>query len=63
MLGNWKHYIYDYHGLWIGEVDNDEYLDIIDSEEFADMPLYPAEGSLQMFDDILVVKLEEDPPR
>lgn len=63
VLGNWKHYIYDYHGLWIGEVAEDEYFEIIDSEEFADMPLYPADGSLQMFDDILVVKLEEDPPR
>lgn len=63
VLGNWKHYIYDYHGLWIGEVSTDEYYDIIDSEAFADMPVYPAEGSLQRFDDILVVKLEENPPR
>ena len=63
MLGNWKHYIYDYHGLWIGEVSTDEYYDIIDSEAFGGMPVYPAEGSLQTFGDILVVKLEEDPPR
>lgn len=63
VLGNWKHYIYDYHGLWIGEVSTDEYYEIIDSETFAAMPVYPAEGSLQLFDDILVVKLEEDPPR
>ncbi len=63
VLGNWKHYIYDYHGLWIGEVSTDEYYDIIDSEAFAEMPVYPAEGSLQRFDDILVVKLEEEPPR
>ena len=63
VLGNWKHYIYDYHGLWIGEVSTDEYYDIIDSEAFEAMPVYPAEGSLQTFGDILVVKLEEDPPR
>lgn len=63
VLGNWKHYIYDYHGLWIGEVSTDEYYEILDSEEFSEMPVYPAEGSLQKFDDILVVKLEEDPPR
>lgn len=63
VLGNWKHYIYDYHGLWIGEVSTDEYYDIIDSEAFAEMPVYPAEGSLQLFDDILVVKLEAEPPR
>lgn len=63
VLGNWKHYIYDYHGLWIGEVSTDEYYEILDSEEFAGMPVYPAEGSLKKFDDILVVKLEEDPPR
>lgn len=63
VLGNWKHYIYDYHGLWIGEVSTDEYYDIIDSEAFAEMPVYPAEGSLQRFDDILVVKLEVKPPR
>lgn len=63
VLGNWKHYIYDYHGLWIGEVSTDEYYDIIDSEAFAEMPVYPAEGSLQRFDDILVVKLEAEPPR
>lgn len=63
VLGNWKHYIYDYHGLWIGEISTDEYYDIIDSEAFDDMPIYPAEGSLQRFGDILVVKLEENPPR
>lgn len=63
VLGNWKHYIYDYHGLWIGEVSTDEYYEILDSAEFAGMPVYPAEGSLKKFDDILVVKLEEDPPR
>lgn len=63
VLGNWKHYIYDYHGLWIGEVSTEEYYDIIDSEAFAEMPVYPAEGSLQLFDDILVVKLEQEPPR
>lgn len=63
VLGNWKNYIYDYHGLWIGEVATDEYYDIIDSDDFAAMPVYPAEGSLQKFDDILVVKLQEDPPR
>lgn len=63
VLGNWKHYIYDYHGLWIGEVSTDEYYDILDSATFAEMPVYPAEGSLQVFDDILVVKLEQDPPR
>lgn len=63
VLGNWKHYIYDYHGLWIGEVSTDEYYDILDSEAFAEMPVYPAEGSLQLFGDILVVKLEENPPR
>ena len=63
VLGNWKHYLYDYHGVWIGEVDTDEYYDIIDSEAFKEMPVYPAEGSLEKFDDILVVKLEENPPR
>lgn len=63
VLGNWKHYIYDYHGLWIGEISTDEYYDIIDSSDFAAMPVYPAEGSLEKFDDILVVKLEENPPR
>ena len=63
VLGNWKHYIYDYHGLWIGEISTDEYYDIIDSSDFAAMPVYPAEGSLQKFDDILVVKLDENPPR
>ena len=34
VLGNWKHYLYDYHGVWIGEVDTDEYYDIIDGEAF-----------------------------
>lgn len=63
VLGNWKHYIYDYHGLWIGEVSTEEYYEILDSADFAAMPVYPAEGSLQKFGDILVVKLEEEPPR
>ena len=62
LLDCWPTYLYDYHGIDAGAVTLDEYRDIVSSEEFAAMPLYPQEGSMAYFGDILVVKLQNDLP-
>lgn len=38
------------------------YNNIINSKEFRNMPLWPAEGSVTMIDGVAVVKLTDDPP-
>ena len=38
------------------------YENIINSDEFKSMPLWPAEGSVAMMDGVAVVKLTDDPP-
>lgn len=63
ILDCWPTYLYDYHGIDTNGVTLEEYEQIVSSEEFAAMPVYPGEGSIARFGDIFVVKLQEDPPR
>ncbi len=63
MLGGWENYIYDYYGIWTGKIEYEEYAQVVNSAKFEEMPVYPADGSVQKFDDILVVKLVENPPQ
>lgn len=63
ILDCWPTYLYDYHGFNAGGVTLAEYEDIVASAEFTAMPVYPQEGSMAYFGDVLVVKLEENPPQ
>lgn len=63
ILDCWPTYLYDYHGFNAGGVTLAEYENIVSSAEFAAMPVYPQAGSITYFGDILVVKLEENPPQ
>lgn len=58
-----KH-IYYYFNDWLNvpipEPDEETMLAVSQSEEFRDMPLYPADGSVQMLDGRVVVKLQEE---
>lgn len=38
---------------------DDQQIAIVTSEEFAQMPIFPAEGSIQIIDGVVVVKMEE----
>lgn len=46
----------------IGLVNESEYDEIVNSTEFKEMPVYPSYGGLRRFDNIYVVKMEEEPP-
>lgn len=63
ILDCWSTYLYDYHGIETHGVTLEEYENIVGSPEFAAMPVWPAEGSIAPFGDILVVKLQQDPPQ
>ena len=56
------HYFREYLGMdarWIGQ---DEYLAVVRSPEFEDMPVWPAKGSVAMIDGYAVVKNSATPP-
>lgn len=55
-------YLMDYCGIDAGWFSKEEYTDIIRSDTFKDMHVWPAEGSVRMFGDMAVVKLTENPP-
>ena len=63
VLGSWPQYIQYYFATNVGYISEPEYYAILDSEEFARMPCWPKEGSMQKIGDIFVVKIEENPPR
>lgn len=48
-----------YQGIEYTYPTSDEYIEIISSDEFMSMELFPNEGSLKMIDGIVVVKLSE----
>lgn len=48
-----------YLGVTAEILTNDEGLDYLNNERVQDMPVYPAEGSIQIIDEIIVVKLVE----
>lgn len=63
ILDCWSTYLYDYFGIDTHGVTLDEYEAIVTSPEFAAMPVYPAEGSMGIFGNVYVVKLQQDPPQ
>lgn len=63
ILDCWSAYLYDYHGIANAGVSLNEYEDIVSSSEFAAMPVYPQQGSIAYFGNVVVVKLQEDPPQ
>lgn len=55
----WRKYLTENFGYDSGVISHDEFCDIINSEKFERMNLYPNEGSIKLFNDIIVVKLED----
>ena len=53
------YYLNDWLNFPVEELDEETMLAISDSREFQDMPLYPAQGSVQVLDGRVVVKLQE----
>lgn len=63
MTASREYFFKDFLGIDPGTLSNQEYHDIIHSEEFEEMPIWPAEGSVKMIDGMAVIKFSDYPPR
>ena len=54
------YYLNDWLNVPIGEPEEETMIQVSQSEEFQAMPLYPADGSVQMLDGRVVVKIQEE---
>lgn len=57
-----RNFMLDTLGIDPGEVDMAQYCAIVESDDFAAMPLYPASGSVVRIDGVIVAKLSDAPP-
>lgn len=55
-------YFMDYFGIDAKRFSDDEYAEIINTEEFREMPIWPEKGSVAMINDFAVIKFTENPP-
>lgn len=53
-----RNYFLNYLGIETGRINPDEYSMIMESEEYQNMPIWPAEGSVAMIDGYAVIKNE-----
>ncbi len=60
--GNRYWYLMNYFGVDGKNFKNSEYEDIIYSDEFAQMPVWPKQGSIKMINEMVVVKFTDAPP-
>ena len=56
---SWKSWIPVYLGYSIPLADQATIDAIMQTQQFQDMPLWPAEGAIQMIDDVIVIKFED----
>ena len=56
-----KSYLLNYFGLDGGHVYGHLYNEAVASEEFREMPVWPAEGSVRRINQLILVKFSEDP--
>ena len=54
------YYLNDWLNVPIAEPEEETMIEVAQSEEFQAMPLYPADGSVQMLDGRVVVKIQEE---
>lgn len=62
MKSSREHFFKDFLGVMPGYFSDNEYLEVVQSEEFAKMPVWPAKGSVEMINGIAVIKFADDPP-
>lgn len=56
----WDNIYSNTYGIRINWASDEKYFEIINTQEFDDMPIFPNAGSIKIIDDIIVVKLEEN---
>ena len=54
---SWKKMIYEYIGANLNIVNQSDYPEIIESEEYKQMGNYPEEESIKIIDNVLVIKI------
>jgi hypothetical protein len=59
---NYLMYYFGISGGYIKGMMHGAYNEAVQSEEFAEMGIYPAENSIKKFDNMIIVKLSENPP-
>ena len=57
-----QNYLMNYFGIDGGHIRGGWYNDAVHSEEFEQMPVWPAEGSIKRINELIIVKFEADPP-
>ena len=56
-------YFLDYFGVYSQDFSDEEYLNIVNSDAYARMALWPENGSVDMIDGYAVIKFSDEPPR
>ncbi len=57
----WRNFMEVFCGVRINFCEDDEYYNIIHSDEFKQMDIFPGENSVKMIQDVMVVKFTETP--
>ena len=59
LQNTWYHFIYDYMGISLKKPTDEDMAALKETEEFKAMSAFPANGSIQEIDGVIVVKLSE----
>lgn len=61
--GDWFYLFYEKLGMKLNMCTNEEFLSVVNSEEFSNMPTWPDNNSVKVINNIICVKMMEDPPK
>ena len=59
---NMYRYFLDYFGVYAQDISDEEYLNVVNSDAYAQMLLWLEAGSVGMIDGYAVIKFSEEPP-
>ena len=57
---SWDAAFRDYTPIWLNLCDNKTYQELLETEEIAEMPTFPQEGSIRKMAGVLVIKVSEE---
>ena len=57
---SWDAAFRDYTPIWLNLCDDKIYQELLETEEVAEMPTFPQEGSIRKMDGVLVIKVSEE---
>lgn len=57
---SWDAAFRDYTPIWLNLCDDKTYQKLLETEEIAEMPTFPQEGSIRKMDGVLVIKVSEE---